>query len=97
MTFPSVDSIIKFGPVIFGLFSFFALSICKLVRKKKMNIGDLLVVGLSGSAVPTGFMLIWGAFDNTIVPQLSDAGVYIAFAGAALLIIFGQTFREKFD
>jgi len=61
----------------------------------RLSLGDLLVVGLAGSAVPTGLLLIYAAFDETIIPKLSDAGLYIAFAGAALLVIFGQTFREK--
>lgn len=91
----NIDLLIKFGPTICGLLSFFALVIINHRKTRKNNLGDLLVVGLAGSAVPTGLLLIYGAFDSTIIPKLSDASIYIAFAGAALLIIFGQTFKEK--
>lgn len=87
--------VIKYGPIICGLFSFFALVTINHIKERKNNLGDLLVVGLAGSSVPTGLLLIYGAFDETVIPKLSDAGIYIAFAGAALLIIFGQTFKEK--
>lgn len=90
-----LDVIIKYGPVICGLSSFFALVAINHKKDRKNNLGDLLVVGLAGSSVPTGLLLIYGAFDKSVIPKLSDAGTYIAFAGAALLIIFGQTFKEK--
>lgn len=87
--------IIKYGPVVCGLISFFSLVAINHKKDRKNNLGDLLVVGLAGSSVPTGILLIYGAFDVTVIPKLSDAGIYIAFAGAALLIIFCQTFKEK--
>ncbi|CAE6894334.1 conserved membrane protein of unknown function [Ectopseudomonas oleovorans] len=90
-----LDVAIKFGPTICGLISFFALAGINHRKNRKNNLGDLLVVGLAGSSVPTGVLLIYGAFNSDVIPRLSDAGIYIAFAGAALLIIFGQTFREK--
>ena len=87
--------IIKYGPILCGLISFFLLVVINYKNGRKNNLGDLLVVGLAGSSVPTGTLLIYGAFDESVISQLSDTGIYIAFAGAALLIIFGQTFREK--
>jgi uncharacterized membrane protein YeaQ/YmgE (transglycosylase-associated protein family) len=95
MLTPDIDAIIKFGPTACGLLSFFALVVINQFKKRKNNLGDLLVVGLAGSAVPTGLLLIYGSFNAEVIPKLSDAGIYIAFAGAALLIIFGQTFKEK--
>ena len=91
----TLDAVIKFGPALCGLLSFFILVIINFIKDRKNNLGDLLVVGLAGSSVPTGLLLIYGAFDNSVIPKLSVAGVYIAFAGAALLIVFGQTFKEK--
>ncbi|HHQ5454509.1 TPA: hypothetical protein ACSP0J_002520 [Aeromonas veronii] len=90
-----LGAIIKYGPIVCGLISFFSLVAINHKKGRKNNLGDLLVVGLAGSSVPTGILLIYGAFDGTVIPKLSDAGIYIAFAGAALLIIFGQTFKEK--
>ncbi|MCG7996600.1 MAG: hypothetical protein JAZ06_14385 [Candidatus Thiodiazotropha taylori] len=95
MTPELLGYIIKFGPVVCGLMSFFSLVAINHKKARKNNLGDLLVVGLAGSSVPTGLLLIYGAFDSSVIPKLSDAGIYIAFAGAALLIIFGQTFKEK--
>ncbi|NQY53900.1 MAG: hypothetical protein HRT42_10065 [Campylobacteraceae bacterium] len=95
MTPDFLDDIIKYGATSFGLLSFFALVCLNYKKDRKNNLADLLVVGLAGSSVPTGLLLIYGAFDSSVIERLSDAGIYIAFAGAALLIIFGQTFKEK--
>ncbi|MBD1571527.1 hypothetical protein [Aliivibrio sp. S10_S31] len=91
----SVDLVIKYGSVTSFLISVLILVIINLVKKQAQHLGDLLVVGLAGSAVPTGFLLIYGAYDKAIIPKLSDAGIYLAFAGVALLIIFAQTLKEK--
>ncbi|WP_143233495.1 hypothetical protein [Aeromonas veronii] len=91
----SVDLVIKFGSLTSFLVAVLVLLIINIVKKRPQNLGDLLVVGLAGSAVPTGFLLIYGAYDNTVIPKLSDASIYLAFAGVALLIIFAQTLKEK--
>ena len=90
-----LDIIIKYGPVVCGLISFASLLVVNCIRKKENELMDLFIVGAAGSSVPTGILLIWAAFDKTIIPKLSDASVYIAFAGAALLFIFYRTFKEK--
>lgn len=90
-----LDNIIKYGATTFGLLSFIFLVCVNYKKGRKNNLDDLLVIGLSGSAVPTGLLLIYGAFDPSVISKITDAGIYIAFSGAALLIIFGQTFKEK--
>ncbi len=90
-----LGDIIKFGPVACGLLSFVVFVIINHVKGRKNNLGDLFTFGLAGSSLPTGVLGSYGAFDSTVIPIVSDSGVYIAFAGAALLIIACQTFKEK--
>ncbi|EKO3793831.1 hypothetical protein HAR83_003281 [Vibrio metschnikovii] len=91
----SVDLVIKYGSITCFLLAVTFMVIINLAKKRQQNLGDLLVIGLAGSAVPTGFLLIYGAYDKDVIPKLSDAGIYLAFAGVALLIIFAQTLKEK--
>lgn len=95
MPIPDVDTIIKLGPSACGLLSLVVLLIINIFTKRKNDLGDLLVVALAGSSIPTGVLLIYGAFVVEVIPKLSDAGIYIGFAGVALLLIFVQTFKEK--
>ena len=96
---PSLDQVldwaIRYGSSMCGLLAFAALFTMNSLRKKETELIDLFVVGFAGSAVPTGCLLIYGAFDGTVVQRLADAGVYIGFAGLAILFIFYKTFREK--
>lgn len=92
---PTLDQIIKFGPIVCGLLAFFILWIAHHIQKKNISLTNLFVVGTSASSLPTASLLIYGAFDNSVILKLTDAGVYIAFAGAALFVIFYLTVKEK--
>ncbi len=95
---PTLDQVINFGSVICGLVAFIALWIAHHLRKKNISLIDLLTVGMSASSLPTASLLIYGAFDNSVIPKLinvANAGVYIAFAGAALFVIFYLAVKEK--
>lgn len=92
---PTLDEVIRFGPIICGLLAFVGLWVSHHRRKKNISLTNLFVVGASASSLPTAGLLIYGAFDNTVILKLSDAGVYIAFAGAALFVIFYLTLKEK--
>jgi hypothetical protein len=92
---PTLDQIIKYGPVICGLVAFLSLWVSHHFRGKNISLTNLFVVGASASSLPTAGLLIYGAFDNAVILKLTDAGVYIAFAGAALFVIFYLTVKEK--
>ncbi len=92
---PTLDQIIKFGPVACGLLAFFAMWISDHRRKKEVSLSNLFVVGTSASAIPTALLLIYAAFDDSLISKLSNSGVYIGFAGAALLFVFYLTVKEK--
>lgn len=92
---PMIDKVIQFGPIVCGLFAFFTLWGVHHYKGKEISLSNLFVVGATASSLPTAFLLIYGAFDNSIIEKLTDAGVYIAFAGAALLVIFYLTVKEK--
>jgi len=90
-----LDAILRYGPIVCGLATMLVLLIVNFKKSTKIDLGDILVVGLSGSSIPTGLLLIYGAFEQSVITKLSDSGIYIAFAGIALLIIFAQTLKEK--
>ena len=92
---PTLDQVINFGSVICGLAAFIALWIAHHVRKKNISLIDLLTVGMSASSLPTASLLIYGAFDSSVILKLTNAGVYIAFAGAALFVIFYHAVKDK--
>ena len=92
---PTLDQLIQFGPVFSGLLAFVVLWVAHHYKNKGISLTNLFVVGASASSLPTAALLIYGAFDNSVILKLSDAGVYIAFAGAALFVIFYLTVKEK--
>ena len=91
----SLSVVIQFGSAASGLLAFFAFFALKKRQGSEPELLDLFVVGAAGSAVPTGALLIYAAFDPNIIQRLADSQVYIGFAGAALLFIFYKTFKEK--
>jgi uncharacterized membrane protein YqhA len=91
----TLERFITFGPVSFGLVFFFGLFIYQFFKKKKHNLGELFVVGATGSSLPTAMLMIYGAYDTTVIQKISDSHVYIAFAGASLLYITYATVKEK--
>lgn len=93
-----IDHAIKYGAVACGLASFLLTLIVNCFNGKEHNLQDLLVVGVTGSSVPTGLLLMVGAFDKNVLRQLIEsnlANVYIALAGAGMVFVFYQTLREK--
>lgn len=62
---------------------------------KKTTVEDFFVVGITGSSIPSGFLFIASAFDPMLLARVSEAPVYIALAGCAVLYIAGKTVREK--
>ncbi len=91
----TLDSILKIAPVACGIIAFLTLLARNYLRAKENNLQDLFIVSISGSSVPTGALLIYSAFDYSIITKVSDGGVYMAFSGLALLYIFWKTFKEK--
>ena len=93
---PSIDQFIKTGPICLALLAVVVFIIFKLSRKKKIEFIDLFVVGTAGSSAPSGCLLIYAAFDPTVIEKISDSNIYIAFAGIALLYVAALTVKDKF-
>jgi hypothetical protein len=71
------------------LLGFFAGSVTPPYR----NTSRAVAKGLAASMIPTGAILILGAFDLTILPNLGEAGLYVALAGAVVLL---EAIKELF-
>ena len=64
------------------------------IDAKRKSAGELeshMKKAAAAGAIPTAFLLIYGAFDPSIISQLSGLNVPIAAAGLALLYISVRT------
>lgn len=92
---PTLDSIVRLAPAVTGISFFVIFLIFKLYKRQNCELYDLMVVGFTGGSVPTGCLLVYSAFDATAMSKLSDAPMYIAFAGLAVLYIAVMSIKEK--
>lgn len=93
---PSLDQFIKLGPICCALLAILIFICFKLKQGEKIEFIDIFVVGTAGSSAPSGVLLIYAAFDQSVVSKISDSNVYIAFAGIALLYVAALTVKDKF-
>jgi hypothetical protein len=62
-----------------------------LYRGKGSGLEDHLIKAVAAGTIPTAVVLIYGAFNPSIIAQLSGLNVAIAAAGLALLYISIKT------
>lgn len=94
MTF-DLNFLMKVGPVGAGLLVALGYWCYRAKNQRRTSLEDFFVVGITGSSFPSGFLFIAAAFDSTLLARVSEAPVYIALAGCAVLYIAGKTVREK--
>lgn len=71
--------------------TFVVTIIVNFIGKKENRLDDLLVRGLSGSAIPTGIVLLFCAFKPSLIESLQGLNVHIAAAGMVLLFVSIKT------
>lgn len=83
----NLEGYINHATVIFGILGF--LYTWYKLRKKlrEVKLENLLIGAFTGSTIPTGLVLIWSAFDQSIILKLEGLNMHIAAAGLALLFI----------
>lgn len=94
MTF-DLNIVMKVSPVVCGLLVGCICWICRAKNQKKTTVEDFFVIGITGSSIPSGVLFIASAFDSTLLARVSEAPVYIALAGCAVLYIAVKTVLEK--
>lgn len=94
MTF-DLNLLMKVGPVASGLLVALLYWAFRTYKQKKTQLEDFFIVGMTGSSFPSGFLFIASAFDSSLLARVSEAPVYIALAGCAVLYIAVKTVREK--
>ena len=94
MTFDLVF-FMKVAPVASGLIIALSYWCYRAKNKKNTSLEDFFIVGITSSSFPSGFLLIAAAFDSTLLTRMSEAPIYIALAGCAVLYIALKTVREK--
>lgn len=90
-----INLAVKIGPVLSGLLVALGFWLYRWKKSKSVALDDIFIVGITGSSFPSGVLFIIAAFDSTILAKVSEAPVYIALAGCAVLYIAGKTVREK--
>jgi hypothetical protein len=70
-----------------------------LIRDRRPNkdLKDMLIRAAAAAGVPSGLVLIWGAFDPSILVEVPGLHVPIAFGGLTLLFISVTTAMKKFE
>lgn len=90
-----LNTLMKVGPVMAGLLVALLYWAYRSKNQKATSLEDFFVVGITGSSFPSGFLFIAAAFDSSLLVRVSEAPVYIALAGCAVLYIAAKTVREK--
>ena len=78
---PTLEQFIKLGPVCFALLAAAIFVALKYRKKESIEFVDIFIVGMAGTSIPSGLLLIYAAFDQSVLTKVSDSNVYIAFAG----------------
>ncbi len=92
----SFDSFVKFSPVVFGLLIALIYWLVRLYKQVPHKLDDVFVVGITGSSLPSGAVLIYAAvFDINVISKLSYAPIYVALAGVAVLYLAVRTIKDK--
>ena len=90
-----LNFLMKVGPVASGVVVGLLYWGYRTLKQKKTSLEDFFVVGITGSSFPSGCLFVAAAFDSTLLTRMSEAPVYIALAGFAVLYIAVKTVREK--
>lgn len=93
-----LDSFVRLSPVISGLLVALVYWLVRLYRKTSHQLDDVFVVGITGSSLPSGVVLVYAAvFDINVITKLSYAPIYIALAGIAVLYLASRTIKDKLN
>ncbi len=60
---------------------------CLYRQRTAATLQDVILKLVTASAIPTGVMLIVGAFNPELLKIVTDTGIYIAAGGVALLFV----------
>ncbi|HEX2205423.1 MAG TPA: hypothetical protein VHG91_19085 [Longimicrobium sp.] len=83
----------------FAVFVFVTLVVSHMARVRRVSVRDLPLDGLlsrvfAGSSIPTGVLLVICAFDDAVLAQANEIGLYVAAAGLTLIYL---SLKEIFD
>ena len=91
LTMPTLTQI-TVGFAILGAIVCIALNRSNLASLK---LEEVVLKILGASAIPNGVLLLAAAFDDSLLKRVSDAGIYLVAAGAALLFVSVKELLKK--
>lgn len=92
------DSFIRLSPVFSGVIVALIYWAVRIARKATHKLDDVFVVGITGSSLPSGLVLVYAAlFDINVIAKLSYAPIYVALAGISVLYLSSRTIKDKLN
>lgn len=92
------DSFVNLSPDISGLLIAFLYWIVRLNRKTPLQLDDVFVVGMTGSSLPSGVVLVYvSAFNINVIIYMSYAPIHVALAGIAIHYLASRTIKDKLN
>jgi hypothetical protein len=95
MNFFDFATIIKLSPVVSAALVAAGYWFFRWKKAKRVTLEDVFVVGITGSSFPSGVLFICAAIEPTVLSKVSEAPVYTALAGFAVIYIAAKTIRER--
>lgn len=95
MNILNFDISINILSVTLVLISIAVLLIIHMKKGKKTIMEDFFIVGFATASVPTGFTLIYCAYDPSKISLLESVTMQIALVGAGVIFISYKTIKDR--
>lgn len=81
--------------IIFGILAFVLALLVSWRLGRRSSLSRLLGASMGASAIPIGVVFIYCAFDPTALAEISNASIYVALAGLAVIFVGCRSFAEQ--
>lgn len=81
--------------VVFGIVAFVSALTISWRLGRRGNLSRLLGAAMGASAIPIGLVFIYCAFDPPALKEVSNAPIYVALAGLAVIFVGCRSFAEQ--
>lgn len=83
--------ILQASTALCGIVSFVLVWVQDWRSARETTLDRPVLAGIAGTSIPTGLVLIYGAFDATVIQELVTLRVYLALAGLVLIFVAIKT------
>ncbi|HEX9733490.1 MAG TPA: hypothetical protein VGG06_16080 [Thermoanaerobaculia bacterium] len=90
-----VQLVLQASTALCGIVSFVLVWVQNWRSDGKTTLERPVLAAVAGASLPTGLVLIYGAFDATVIQELVALGVYLAIAGLMLIFVTLKTIAAQ--